>query len=187
LKIKLNNISSIQTGIYAKPDISGEVLYIQARHFDSNGLFNSTVRPDLKHDKKLEKHLLKPGDILFAAKGSNNFAVLYQSAIGAAVASSMFFIIRIIDQQKIEPEYLRWYLNHPNSINFLKGKSKGTSLPSISKDDLGDLDIIIPSLKTQETIVKINDLQKQKRRIFEKLEKLKDYTIQQKLFRAIRN
>jgi len=73
LKTKLQNICSIQSGIYVKPDFSGEVVYLQANHFDENGNLSSALIPNLFLTNQTKHHLLQPGDILFAAKGNKNF------------------------------------------------------------------------------------------------------------------
>ena len=42
-------------------------MYLQAKHFDESGKLHSTPHPDLRPDSITEKHMLKPGDVLFAA------------------------------------------------------------------------------------------------------------------------
>ena len=71
---KLNQIASIQTGAFAETVSKGEVVYLKAKHFDENGKLNTILHPDLNINNITEKHLLKPGDVLFAAKGTKNFA-----------------------------------------------------------------------------------------------------------------
>ena len=43
-------------------------------------------------------HILRQGDVLFAAKGTKNFAALYESKYHTAVASTSFFVIRVHKQ-----------------------------------------------------------------------------------------
>jgi hypothetical protein len=72
LKINLKNIASVQTGVFLKPQSEGEVLYLQVKHFDNDFRLSHSVHPDLMEYSVNQKHVLTPGDILFAAKGSNN-------------------------------------------------------------------------------------------------------------------
>ena len=76
METTLGHIATIQTGIFAKPVPKGEIIYLQAKHFDENGLVNTVLHPDLKKDTLTEKHFLRHGDILFAAKGTKNFALV---------------------------------------------------------------------------------------------------------------
>src|SRR5688572_21954039 len=96
LKTLLENIAKLQSGLYAQTDVQADTLYLQGVHFDEFGQFNDDVKPQLKLDSKTERHLLQDGDILFAAKGLNNFAVVYTEfeIKGKAVASSSFIIVR---------------------------------------------------------------------------------------------
>lgn len=181
--IKIKDIVQIQTGIYEKPVAFGEVYYVQARHFDENRNFISTVTPELPLDNKLEKHFLQKGDVLVASKGYDHFAVAYEGIIKPAVASSMFIVLR--PKTEISPQYLAWFINHPNTQNILTGNSKGTALPSITKSDIGDLTISIPNLKIQETILKINELRKKEKTLKVGIENLKDVIIQNTILKYL--
>ena len=188
MKTILKHISSIQTGIFAKPDAEGEIVYLQAKHFDEYGQLISILYPGLKQGNIAEKHLLKHGDVLFAAKGTKNFASWYEGKNQAAVASTSFFVIRVNEnfQKKILPEFLAWIINHPISQNFLKGKAIGTSIVSISKSVLEELEISIPDLKTQKTILKISQLSNSEKKIKQQIETLKEKQIQQQIINAIK-
>jgi len=81
--MKLKDIAKIQTGVYKKPDFDGDIIYLQAKHFCETGFLKSVdeLTMDLKQTDKLEKHILKNKDILFAAKGDKNFAFIYDNSI----------------------------------------------------------------------------------------------------------
>lgn len=95
MQTKLSHIVSIQTGLFAKTMVDGDIAYLQSKDFDDNDLLKDTLEPELKAEKIAEKHLLKPGDVLFAAKGTRNFAAIYENKNMPAVASTSFFVIRI--------------------------------------------------------------------------------------------
>ncbi len=185
----LTQIANIQTGIYTKSESFGEIMYLQVKHFDENGVFISTFIPDLSLNPQIEKHLLLEGDILFAAKGTKNFAVKYDNKIGRCVASSTFLIIKIKKEfhNSIASDFICWYLNHPKTQEILKSKARGSSMPSISKVDLMELELKIPSFEKQNLIIKIAFLQKKEQNIYKKLEQIKDKYIQNSLISAINN
>jgi hypothetical protein len=91
LKTVLKNIATIQTGVFAKPISKGEIVYLQSKHFDENGELSDTLYPDLIADGKIEKHLLRKGDVLFSAKGTRNFAAICENENISSVASTSFF------------------------------------------------------------------------------------------------
>lgn len=187
MRTYLKHITSITTGIYAKPDPIGQVKYLQVNHFNDVGKVFQLPFPELELNDKTAKHLLKEDDILFAAKGSRNFATRVTDGFGMAVASSTFFVIRLTGQAKtnILPEFLVWSINHPNNLNFLKGGASGTSVPSIPKSVLEELELFIPPLHAQELILQIHDLRLQEKELKAKIELLKEKQIQQSLLNAL--
>jgi len=185
LEAILKDITSIQTGIFAKPAQKGEVVYLQAKHFDVNGEISETLYPDLDFNSKIEKHLLKKGDILFSAKGSKNFAAWIKDNKMPAVASTSFFVIRLI-VKNVLPGYLTWFLNHPTTQILLKGQARGSSIASISKAVLSELEIPIPDIQKQELILRIFKLRNKERNLKHQIEVLREKEIQNLLINAIK-
>lgn len=185
MKTLLKNIATIQTGVFAKPAHNGDIVYLQARHFDENGLLLGELHPDLMADDISEKHILKIGDVLFAAKGTKNFAAVFEDYNPPSVASTSFFVIRILNEAVL-PQYLAWYLNNPDTQQFLKNLARGTSIASISKAVLDDLEIFIPDLKTQELILKITQLRNTEKGLKQEIEILREKHIHQLIINAIK-
>jgi restriction endonuclease S subunit len=185
LKATLANISSIHTGIFAKPVPAGEVVYLQSKHFNESGVLQSVLHSDLKADNITEKHLLRHGDVLFAAKGTKNFAALYENHNEPAVASTSFFVIRL-QEKNILPKFLAWFINHPSSQKFLKGKAIGTAIVSISKSVLEKLEVSIPSVETQKAILKIAELRNAEKKLQNEIEALREKQIQQEILNSIK-
>lgn len=186
MEIELKELASIQTGIYAKPSISGQVIYLQSRHFNSQRKFDSTVSPDLPLDNKIEKHLLKDGDIIVASKGFSNFALVYYESLGPAVASSMFLVVKNLQTNVILPEFLEWFLNLPQTSIYFQNSAKGTGLPSIGKTVLENLKIPVPDIEKQNIILKINKLRCEEEAIKTKIQKLQEKVINHYLISSIK-
>ena len=155
-------------------------LYLQSIHFDHFGVFDTTVAPQLNLNNKLEKHLLKDGDLLFAAKGLNNFAVVYNNGIGKAVASSSFIVIKINEENKqtIQPDYLAWFLTHHKQIKLMHQQQLGTTIPSIGMKQLAELEINIPPIEVQKKIVAVHQLREKEKELTTRIEEWKDKQIQ---------
>ena len=183
MKAKIEKITRVSSGIYSQFGQLGNAIYLQANYFDENGQLSDYIRPNLVLDNKTQKHLLNEGDILFAAKGTKNFAVSVKNKMGACVASSIFLVLKIKEEfkKRILPEYLVWFLNHPYNQASLKAKATGTGLPSISKKTLEETEIVLPSLNTQHNIVIIDDLRKQEKQLRIKIEVLRERQIQKLL------
>lgn len=183
MKKTLHDITTIQSGIYVTTEFSGEVVYLQANHFNEEGQLSTVLNPNLFLTNQTERHLLKHGDVLFAAKGTKNFAAVYEAHNGLCVASSTFLVVRITEDasKTILPEFLAWYINNPTTQKWLKGKAIGSALPSISKSALLEMEVSIPSIEKQQAILKINSLRNQERTIQNQLIRLREQYIQQLL------
>jgi restriction endonuclease S subunit len=185
LKKLFSQITEIQTGLFAKPLGEGDVIYLQVKHFDGNGQLQSTLHGDLLSDYISEKHLLKNGDVLFAAKGTKNFATVYEDHNKPAVASTSFFVIKPT-YAKVLPEYLAWFLNSHATLTLLKSQAIGTSIPSISKHVLENLEIAVPSIEIQKTILEITKLRSIEKNLKQEIEMLREKQIQQKILNAVK-
>lgn len=177
-------IAEIKTGIFAKPGLEGEVVYLQARHFDKFGDLQSSLKADLRQNDVMAKHLLRNGDILFAAKGWKNFATVYRGDF-PAVASTTFFVLRIRESDVL-PEFLVWLLNDPKTKERLKGQATGSAMVSISKSVLGNLEINIPSVEKQRQVLEVSHLMKKENEIRLKIAELRQQQIQQQINKAIK-
>lgn len=187
MKKKLGDIAEIRSGVYSKTSGRGEVHYIQARNFDEHKMLNPYLKPNLLLNTQIKKNLLNKGDVLFASKGFDNFAAVYNADYKPAVASSIFLILCNIDNEIVLPAYLAWFINQPGMQEFLKRSAKGTSLPSISKRVLSDIYIEIPTIKKQELILKVSDLIIREKKIRRKIQERREKLLNHQLLNVISN
>ena len=183
MKKQVKDIATITSGVYSTFGQSGTATYLQSNFFNESGEWQKDIRPNLLLNKQTEKHLLSERDILFAAKGAKNFATIVTNKMGPCIASSTFLVIRIKPdlRKSILPEFIVWFLNHPNTISYLKSKAIGTGVPSISKKVLDETEIILPDIHTQQNIVIIDDLRKRGKHLKNKIEELREKQIQKLL------
>ncbi len=186
MKTSLKHIAGIQTGVFAKPTPGGEIVYLQAKDFNEAGQISAELHPDLMSDAIPERHLLRKGDVLFAAKGTKNFAAIYDIE-EPAVASTSFFVIRLENEfrHRILPEFLAWLMNHPVAQAYLKGQAMGSSIVSISKGVLEEMEISIPSIPKQQLILNISRLRNKEIELRQQIEMLRDKQIQQQIIQVI--
>ncbi|MCS2900563.1 restriction endonuclease subunit S [Bacteroides thetaiotaomicron] len=138
-------------------------------------------------DDSNNKYFLKEGDLLFSAKGANNFCTIFHTQKYNAVASSSFLIIRIRDKKRILPDYLCWFFNRQTTLQYLTSNAKGTSIPSISKSTVEELNIPILPVDKQEKIIAIAKLQKTEERLYKKIIRKREQLTEYKLKNIISN
>lgn len=153
---KLKDIAAIRSGIHLAESDTGNISYLQTKHFDNWGqLIVGAIDTYIQVDNNTSKHILTEGDIILTGKGNRIFAWCYQSHFGEVVASSIFFVIR--PTQQVLPEYLTHILNLPQSIEFLKKLSGGNSIPSFRKSELEEFEVPVLPLHIQHQIIAINE------------------------------
>ncbi len=185
MRVKIENIADIQSGLYLKTEPDGDVVYLQIKDFDSNGRLIFNPEPLIKDNGKLSNHLLFEGDLLFAAKGTSNFCTVYKKEIGKAVATSSFFVLRIIEP-RILPDFLCWFLNTPGILKILKSSAVGSSIPSITKSMIGDIEFEIPSIEKQRLLVDISNLQVREEELYKSISYQKKALTDRILFETIK-
>lgn len=184
----LRDLAEISTGLnYKQKDLTNnpyDISLIQVKDIQNNQLNKNTVI-SIKSECIDPRLKLKPGDILFAAKGNRNFSFHYTGDPSPATPSSTFFIIRH-KRNDILPEFLSWYLNSAQAQNFFKENVHGTFIPNISKKVLSTMKIPIPNMETQRMILKLDELSKMDKNLTEKILEKKTILVNE-IFKRILN
>ena len=181
--IKLHNIAVIQTGVFAKVVPNPNALYLQQSDFDGNGELRNTTQPTIIVAN--QKHLLAAGDLLLASKGNNNMCMIVPGIEQKCVASPSFLVIRLHDKSAILPEFVAWYLNLPTVQNTLAVQARGTSIMSISKATLGELEIPVPSVERQRRYIELSKLQKRELQLYAAIAERRKQILEYKMIKHI--
>lgn len=105
---------------------------------------------DLRKDQTI-----RPGEVLFLAKGVNNFAYLPGPLSTPTLAASYFYVLT--PSPVLLPEYLCWFLNHPHTRRkFDRIAGVGSRMPVVKTSDLADIEIPLPPLADQKQIVRLH-------------------------------
>ena len=101
----------------------------------------------------LENYLLSENDIVFARTGnSTGRAYLYDKRHGDLVYAG--FLIRYkIDENKINPQYLRYFTNSNYYKQWVNNLSNGSTRGNINAQTFADCDIVYPDRSQQEILV----------------------------------
>jgi restriction endonuclease S subunit len=185
--MKLSSIATINSGIYSNTISNGDVFYIQARDFDENREIASNLSPVLSFTENIEKHFLNKGDILIVAKGATFLSAVYDGSYSPAVASTVFLVICINDKKRIYPQFVSWYLNQNSTQNYLLSLSRGTSIPSINKKMLMEINIPVPTIDKQKLTIELIQLQKKEKFIKRRIDELKEVKLNTIITTALNN
>jgi len=115
-------------------------------------------------DNYAEKHILKPGDILFARTGATvGKTYYYDGSIGKAVFAGYCIRFRF-DEKKVFPKYAYWYTKTSAFINWVKGIQRPSGQPNINKEEYKSFEIILPDHETQKRVSGELDVALEKRK-----------------------
>ena len=136
-------------------------------------------------EKIKSKYYLETGDILFIAKGTNNFALVFEQLDDLpTIASSALFVIKV-DKKIASPEYVAWYINQSLVQNYLKTNEAGTYVTSINKTTIEGIPIALPPLNLQNKIATISLLHKKEKNILTEVTALKHTLITNQLLNTL--
>ena len=118
----------------------------------SNGMIDDKL-PYLKEiDPKLEKYCIHSNNLILSKNGyPYKVAVAQVKNNQTVLANGNLFIIEL-DEEKINPYYLKAYFDSEQGIATLKSITVGATIPNIGVDSLKKIIIPVPSLEEQERI-----------------------------------
>lgn len=139
----------------------------------------------LEIDKIKPKYYLQNGDILFIAKGANNYALVYEKIDPLpTIASSALFVIRI-EKSIANPNYVSWYINQHKVQNYFKTNEAGTYVTNINRKTIEEIPIQLPSLYIQDKIAKVARLHVKEKQLTTEISNLNDKLITSQLFNQL--
>jgi hypothetical protein len=189
--MKLKTIAKIQSGFISRGKIDarddGSCLLLQAKDVDVDQ-FSYRTDALVRFMPRLsgKDWFLKPGDILFMARGARNFSVLIEKLPENVLAAACFFIVRVTGSG-ILPEYLYWYLNQSPVEEYLKRFSgRAVHMPVVRRAVLESIDIPLPPIKIQKQVSEITKLLQREQGLYKKLAEKRKYLMTEICLQSIR-
>lgn len=106
----------------------------------------------LKRNSKVEMYLVQKGDVIISNRGTNIKIAVVPPIEEKILLSHNFLGIRCI-RQKLDPYFLKLYLESPVGQYMLTSKQVGTHILTINPKDLKDIKVPLPSIDEQMEIV----------------------------------
>lgn len=158
--MKLKDICRLSLGYQFRSKFvhnpKGDVFVVQANNILKNGVIDNLYsKVALSRGKKSE--FLKKDDVLLTFR--NRFcAGIIENLQGKFIASSTVYILRVRFLDKLIPRYLMIYLNSSLGQRSLKRQVQQSTIFSLSRKDLGELDISIPRREKQEEVINFHSI-----------------------------
>lgn len=172
--MKLKDIVHISAGHPFRgkiPEMVGSgVIAIQMKNLSADNGIDWNLCIETEITSKRGFSCLNKGDILFTARGDNNFAVLIDSipVKKKVVAAPQFHVLSSVHEEVI-PEYLAWLLNQKTCQRYFQREAEGSLTKSLRIKAMEDTPITIPSIEKQKSIVNLARTLKQEQQILKQL------------------
>ncbi|UAB82858.1 restriction endonuclease subunit S [Zunongwangia sp. SCSIO 43204] len=164
---------------------NGEIRVIQLKDFIDEYAAIGNECYLISADKIKPKYYLENGDILFIAKGTNNYALVFTAIDDIpTIASSALFVIKV-NKEVADPHYVAWYINQNPVQNYLKTNETGTYVTSINKATVVHIPIKLPSLDLQKQIARLAQLHIKEKQLTAKITNLKESLITNQLLNTL--
>ena len=193
-KFKLSDIVNIRSGMVVPKTVNNDekqltdayVRMVGTSDYDDDGNLRNDLEANVLIKPAIEKNFLQYNEVLFNAKGRRFFFFFFRNEYSFTIASASFLVLTI-QNDHILPDFLVWYLNHPETLKVFNSKITTQNIPSITKQELGELEIIIPNFETQNKIVKLDFLKKEQIMIQKELITLKANLINTVTYKKLKN
>lgn len=143
------------------PDAAGRTGVIQMKDLGDDHIVDlpgmTRVSMDVPARRQVEQ-----GDVVLRSRGDRSTGAIVAANPGPALVAAPLLRLRVVDDRLL-PAYLNWYLNQPTAQAHLAKHAEGSFVKMISKQVLEDLEVEVPPLDWQESIVALAALSERER------------------------
>lgn len=115
---------------------------------------NSIARVANEHVNRLAQHQMKVGDIVYGRRGDIGRCALITPQEKNWLCGTGCLRLQL-GKAAVTPEFLFYYLNHPDTITWIFNQAIGATMPNLNTGILRSVPIRYPSLPTQRRIASI--------------------------------
>lgn len=113
---------------------------------------NSIARVSDEHVKRLNRHVIKNGDILYSRRGDVGRCA-YATDIEAGWLCGTGCLKISVDENKADSKYVFYRLQMPNSVGWVVNHAVGSTMLNLNTSILSNVPITIPSIDKQKKVV----------------------------------
>ncbi|MCE5322422.1 restriction endonuclease subunit S [bacterium] len=173
----VSELADVQIGYQSRgsihPDPRGTHKVIQLKDIGNDYKLDTSDLYKIIPEREPDRYLVTCGDVLFLSRGRYHVSVVIDEQLSDTIAVGTFYILRV-KSSHVLPEYMAWYINQPQTQAELKTKAQATNIPLITIAAFRDLEIDIPPLSIQHSIVELTRLVSKEQSLLAKLAKKRE-------------
>lgn len=132
-------------------------------HLTTGDLLQFEPGDDIKPD-----HFLRRSDILLPNRGTRCTAYVYDLPLTNVLVGAQFYIIRP-NESKVRASYLAWFLRTEVAASHFALRRKGTLVQTVQRKDVLELELPLPPLPKQDSLIALDALVIQERQLASEL------------------
>lgn len=158
-KYQLKAVADIRQGYPFRgsiPEIrDGTIRVIQIKDLTQVGLKSCDALLKTEIESGKEPDWLRNEDVVFAGRGLNTLAMAVAPVSPRTICSPHLYVFRIKESSSLLPEFLAWQLNQQPAQKYLAQVAEGTHQLSIRRSELEQLEIRIPTMAQQRSVIEL--------------------------------
>lgn len=182
--MQLGDIAKIKTGLVlsrkkAEMEYTAKATYklLSLKNISEDGFIeNDSFEEFISNDELEDHYFTKEGDVLMRLSQPYTAVCIDKEYSGLLIPS--YFAIIKVDQSKVMPRYIAWYLNTWNVKKELERSQSGSRIPSTNQHVLKTIPIIAASLSKQKELIELYQLHQKEKRLYKKLIEEKELLFQ---------
>jgi restriction endonuclease S subunit len=173
--MQLGDIAQIQTGLVlsrkkAEMPYEAKATYrlLSLKNISEDGFIeNDSFEAFISHDKLDDHYFTAEGDVLMRL--SQPYTAVYVDKHHTGLLIPSYFAIIKVDQEKVLPQYLAWYLNTSNVKKELERSQAGSRIPSTNQHVIRNLPFERLPTSKQKALIELNQLRQKEKLLYRKL------------------
>lgn len=157
--VQINKVAIVQMGYSFRSRLDvlagGSVSVIQMKDLRDDNTVDCSDLVRIDMDEMKEHHFVRRGDLFLRSRGLIITSAILLEELERAVVAAPLLRIRINNIEKVLPEYLNWYIGQRDAQIFLTSRTKGTAQKMIGKEAIDELEVFLPSIERQQSIVEL--------------------------------
>ncbi|MGI6492653.1 MAG: N-6 DNA methylase [Pelotomaculum sp.] len=154
-KVELRAIAELFRGVLPPKDQEGELNYKIINLSDVQDgkiIFDSLTYVSMSDFKKAYRYEVRPGDLLLASRGTALKIAVVPETDENLILSNNFICIRT--KGNYDPYFLKYFLESPVGVHYLKANQRGAAVTVLSTKDISLIPVPLLPLKEQKKIAK---------------------------------
>lgn len=161
-----------------KESLDGKFRIVRLSDVQNGKLKMETIsRYDIENNARINMYELQEDDVIISIRGNSLKTAVVPADDEDLLLSQNFIGIRC--KNKLNPDFLKVYLESPLGQYLLTNKMAGTAIPTLSKKDIETLEIPLPSIEAQKQMM--NQYNSKEMHVEEEIERLKTELMEMKL------